>query len=44
MDGTYIINPDEYVSVGTHCIASYVNAENVAHFDSFVVERIPKEI
>ena len=43
-DGTYIINLDEYESLGTHWIALYVNAENVTYFDSFGVELIPKEI
>ena len=27
-DGAYIINLDEYESIGTHWIALYVNAEN----------------
>ena len=40
----YIINLDEYESIGTHWIAVYVNAENVTYFDSFGVEHIPKEI
>ena len=26
-DGTYVINPDEYKSIGTHWIALYRNAE-----------------
>ena len=43
-DGTYIINLDEYESIGTHWIALYVNAENVTYFDSFGVEHISKEI
>ena len=43
-DGPYIINLDEYESIGTHWIALYVNAKNVAYFDSFGVEHIPKEI
>ena len=43
-DGAYIINFDEYESIGTHWIALYVNAENVTYFDSFGVEHIPKEI
>ena len=43
-DGTYIINPGEFKSIRTHWIALYVNAENVAYFDSFGVEHIPKEI
>ena len=40
--GVYIINLDEYESVGTHWIALDVN--NVTYFDSFRVEHIPKEI
>ena len=43
-DGTYIIDLDEYESIGTHWIALYVNAENLTYFDSFEVEHIPKEI
>ena len=43
-DGAYIINFDEYESIGTHWITLYVNAENATHFDSFGVEHIPKEI
>ena len=42
-DGAYVTNFDEYKSIGTHWIALYVNAENVAHFDSFGVEHAPKE-
>ena len=43
-DGAYIINLDEYESIGTHWIALYVNAKNVTYFDSFGVEHIPREI
>ena len=43
-DGTYIINLDEFESIGTHRIALYVNAENVTYIDSFGVEYIPNEI
>ena len=43
-NGAYIINLDEYESIGTHWIALCVNAENVSYFDSFGVEHIPKEI
>ena len=43
-DGFYIINLDEYESMGTHLIALYVNAKNVTYFDSFGVEDIPEEI
>ena len=34
MDGEYVINLDEYESIGTHWIALYVNANNVVYFDS----------
>ena len=30
--------------IGTHPIAVYVNGDNVTYFDSFEIERIPKEI
>ena len=43
-DGAYVINLDEYESIGTHWIALYVNANNIVYFDSFRVEHIPKEI
>ena len=43
-DEAYIINLDEYESIGTHWIALYVNDNNVTYFDSFGVEHIPKEI
>ena len=43
-DVTYIINLDEYESIGIHGIVLYVSAKNVTHFDSFEVEFIPKEI
>ena len=41
---TYIINPDEYESIGTHWIALYVNAKNITYLDSFGVEHFQKEI
>ena len=40
--GAYVINLDEFKSIGIHWIALYVNAENVTYFDSFGVEHIPK--
>ena len=43
-DGTYIVNLDEYESIGTHWIVLYINAKIVTYFDSFGVEHIPKEI
>ena len=33
-DGAYVINLDEFKSIGTQWIALYVNAENVTYFDS----------
>ena len=36
-DGEYIINLDEYKSIGTHWIALYGNDNNVTYFDSFGV-------
>ena len=43
-DGEFIINLDEYESIGTHRIALYVNAENLTYFDSFGVEYIQKKM
>ena len=34
-NGAYILNLDEYESVGTHWIVLYVSAKNVPYFDSF---------
>ena len=42
--GTYVINLNEYKSIGTHWIGLCVNVNNVIYFDSLGVERIPKEI
>ena len=43
-EGAYVINLDEYKSIGTHLITLYVNVENVTYFDSFGVEHIPKKL
>ena len=43
-DGAYVINLDEYKSIGTHWIALHVNGNNVTNFDSFGVEHIPPKI
>ena len=43
-DKAYIINFDEYKSIETHWIVSYVNAKNVTYFDRFGVEHLPKRI
>ena len=34
-DGIYLVNLDEYESIGTHWVALYTNAENVTYFDNF---------
>ena len=44
MNGAYVINIDEYESIGNHWIALIVNSENVTCFDSFGVEHAPKGI
>ena len=43
-DGAYVMNLDEFNSIGTDWIALYVNNNNVTYFDSFGVENILKEI
>ena len=40
----YVINLDEYKSIGTHSISLYENDNNIIYFDNFWVEHIPKEI
>ena len=42
-NGTYVINFDEFKSIGTLWIALYVNGKNIVYFDSFGVEHIAKE-
>ena len=36
-NGEYVINLNEYESLGTSWIALYVNGDNVTYFDSFGV-------
>ena len=43
-DRAYVINLDEYKSIGNHWIALYVHNINVTYFDSFGVQDIPKDI
>ena len=43
-DGAYVINLDDFNSIGTHWIAAYVNGNNIIYFNSFGAEHIPKEI
>ena len=40
----YVMNLDDFKSVGTHWIALHVNAINTICFDSFGVENFPNEI
>ena len=42
--GAYVINLEEFKSIGTHLIALYVNGSNIIYFDSFGIEHIPNEI
>ena len=39
----YIVNLDEYKSIGTRSITLYVNDSSATYFDSFGIEHIPKE-
>ena len=43
-DETYVINLNEFKSIGTHWIVLYVNGKNVIHFHSIWVEHILKQI
>ena len=43
-DGVYIINLDEYKSIGTCWIGLYVNGNNAMYFYNFGVQCIPKQI
>ena len=43
-DAAYMINFNDYKSIGTHWIALEVNAKTVTYLDSFGVEHIPEEI
>ena len=43
-DGAYVINLDEYASIGTHCIALYIEDVEITCFDSSGVEHLSKQI
>ena len=43
-DGAYIINLDEYESIGTHWIALFVNDNNVTYFDNFELNIFQKKL
>ena len=42
--GEYVINLDEYTSIGTHWIALFIKPKYTVYFDSFGAEHIPKNI
>ena len=42
--GVYVINLDEYETMGTHWVALFVKPKYTVYFDSFGIEHIPKEI
>ena len=44
IDGAHVINFDKYKLIVTHWIALYMNANNIAYFDSLGVEHTPKKI
>lgn len=43
-DRVFVINLDQYQSIGTHWIASHVSSNNVTCFEKFRVECISKEM
>ena len=43
-DGPYVINLNKYELIQTYLIAFCVGGSNVAFFDGFGVEHVPKEI
>ena len=43
-DGGYLINLDEFKSIGIHWIAIYTSVNNILYLDRYGVENIPKEI
>ena len=44
LTGAYVINLDQFKSIGSHWMALYVNCNNEIYFDSFDVKDIPKVI
>ena len=43
-DGAYVVNHDDYKSIGNHGIALYANSNSVTYLYSFDVEHSPEEI
>ena len=42
-DGTYVINLDEYAGFGSHWVALFCKRNEIAYFEAFGVEYLPKE-
>ena len=42
MDRAYVINLDEFKSIGTHWMALHLNGNSIIFFVSFGVDHIPK--
>ena len=43
-NGIYLVNVDEYKSIGVHWIDLYVNNNSMTYFDRFSVEHIKKKL
>ena len=43
-NGAYVVNLDEFKSIGTPWIVLYVNSNNIIYFKNFRVEHIAEEI
>ena len=43
-NGTYVIDLDEFLSLGRHLMVMYVNGNSVPYFDTLGDEHIPEEI
>ena len=43
-DRAYVINLDEYVDVGIHCIALFCNKNEIIYFDSFGMNMFLKKL
>ena len=42
-NATYVINLNEFKSIGTHWITLFVNGNNIIYSDSVAVEHIPRK-
>ena len=43
-DGAYVINLDEFKSIGTHGIALYANGNHIIYFDSLELNILQKKL